>query len=367
MLNAPFDSAVYPNQQKLKMQSIKIIDDPNYLAYSFDFNRETIEFIEVSDGQIKEATWLNRDISSTDARSFSFSITEIMGAINAEPSAPGKPIQFIFHTAYCGSTFLSRCLALDNVSVGLREPQLLLDAANAKRLAWRSKTSSLDYRHLPTLALRLLQKHAGTDEALIIKPINLVNNIVDELLQANPASKALILYTDARRFLLSTLKKGEAAKQIQRSMFDLLRCDFPHLTQLSLSNAIHMSDLKLSLTLWRLQLEQAQQLLAYTPLTGRIKSLYSEALIDQPIQVLESANEFLNLGIAKDDIQNIAYGSTFRRDAKDLSMSFSAEAREQQYQAVEDFYGADLDNGYRWLCNNNPKTELLPELAEPLV
>jgi len=53
-----------------------------------------------------------------------------------------NPPRFIFHTAFC-ATFLSRCLDVEGVSINLREPQILLDAANAKRLQWRSNTTGL--------------------------------------------------------------------------------------------------------------------------------------------------------------------------------------------------------------------------------
>jgi hypothetical protein len=274
-----------------------------------------------------------------------------------------KTPRFIFHTAYCASTFLSRCLSVKGVSVSLREPQLLLDAANAKRIQWRSKTSKIDFRHLPALALRLLQKHAEPHETLIIKPINSVNNIIAELLHASGAPKALVLYTDARNFLLSTLKKGQAATQRQRTMFDLLRCDFPHLTQLGLSDAIHLTDLKISLTLWRLQLEQAEQALTDSLISSALGSLHAETLVSQPDKALQAANKFLQLGISSEVISEIALGDLSTRDAKNMDSSFSLSAREASYQKIEDFYGSDLANGYQWLTTNNPLTSLTPSLS----
>ena len=82
-----------------------------------------------------------------------------------------------------------------------------------------------------------------------------------------------MMYTDAPNFLLSTISKGEAAKQTVRAMFDLIRCDFPHLANLSLSNAMHMSDLKLSLTLWRLLIEQAESVMKTFGAAHRISSV----------------------------------------------------------------------------------------------
>jgi len=343
-----------------------LIYDPSYLAYKLDFATESIEFLSLPEGALTKATWLSRENLGRDASSVSVPLTDVVEAVNSRSVPTSKPPRFIFHTAYCASTYLSRCLAVKGLTVSLREPQLLLDAANAKRLQWRSKTSNLDFRHLPALALRLLQKHAEPDETLVIKPVNSVNNIVAELLNACGSTKALMLYTDARSFLLSTLSKGEEAKQRQRAMFDLLRCDFPHLSQLGLSDAIHLSDLKVSLTLWRLQLEQAEQILTHSSIKGIMGSLYAEVLIHEPRKSLRAVNKFLELGLSDKLVGDIADGELSVRDAKDMNSRFSVSARESRYQDIEGFYGVDLANGYQWLINNNPSTSLTPTLSASL-
>ena len=347
----------------LTMTDVKqLINDPRYLAYKLDFTTESIEFLSISEDDLVSATWLTRDVLGAGASSISVPLLDVLQAFNSQPLPAPKRTCFIFHTAYCASTFLSRCLAVKGVSVSLREPQLLLDAANAKRHNWRSQTSNIDFRHLPSLAIRLLQKHSEPHETLIIKPINSVNNIIPELLQATGSSKSLMLYTDARHFLLSTLKKGEAAKQRQRAMFDLLRRDFPHLSKLGLSDVIHLSDLKIGLTLWRLQLEQAEQALARFAPSGVMCSLHGEALVNRPREGLQAVNKFLDLGIASEKIDEIALGDLATRDAKDISSAFSVSKREADYKKIEDFYSTDLSNGYKWLITNNPSTTLTPEL-----
>lgn len=340
----------------------QLIEDPRYLAYKLDLSTEMVEFMPLVDNQLTESAWLNRD-ASRDASAF-VPLAEVLKFISSQPVRANKPAKFIFHTAYCASTFLSRCLSVKGHSVSLREPQLLLDAANAKRLQWRSKTCHLDFRHLPALALRLLQKHSESNETLIIKPVNSVNNIIAELLQANGQhTKAVMLYTDARNFLLSTLKKGEEAKQRQRAMFDLLRCDFPHLSQLGLSDVLHLSDLKVCLTLWRLQLEQADQVLAALGPKGFIGSLYAETLIQKPEEALLMVNGFLELGINNEKLTEIANGDLTTQDAKNGHNPFSVSNRDAVYAKIEHFYGDDLINGYKWLTANNPSTSLMPTLS----
>jgi hypothetical protein len=283
-----------------------LIHSSNYLAYKFNFNTENVEFLPIERNEIRQVSALKQEFIDPARALIPVPLSKLITLLNSpKQSLIENPPRFLFHTAFCSSTFLSRCLDVDGVSISLREPQLLLDAANAKRLQWRSKTTSMDYRQFPKLALMLLQKHASRSEKLIIKPINSVNNIIPELLQITGSGKSLMLYTDARNFLLSTLKKGEGGKHVIRAMFDLLRCDFQHLSNLSLSAMLHMTDLNIILTLWRLQIEQAEKVLQDFSSNNVMASLYGEKLIKNPLETLHAANQFLDLGITSEQIDNV--------------------------------------------------------------
>lgn len=344
-----------------------LISNPNYLAYRFDFQTETVGYLPIERDEIRGVSSLKREYIDSSRQLIEVPLAELVDLANSPNQAlSDRPPRFIFHTAYCASTFLSRCLDVEGTSVSLREPQLLLDAANAKRLQWQSRSTSLDYTHFPKLALLLLQKHASESEKLIIKPINSVNNIIPELLQVTASSKSLMLYTDARNFVLSTLGKGEGGKQTIRSMFDLLRCDFPHLSNLQLTHTIHMTDLRVIMTLWRLQLEQAEQALQQYSPTNEMASLYGEDLIGSPLEVLQAANVFLELDISSEEIQAIVNSDDRFIDAKNDGQRFSKEKRMKRYERLEEFFGKDLDDGLEWLTRNNPGTKLFPELSAAL-
>lgn len=339
-----------------------LVSDPDYLAYGFDFNTENIVFLPIGRDEIRKVSCLKKDFIDPGRQFVEVPLAEVVElAGSSSQDLIDRPPRFIFHTAYCASTFLSRCLDVDGTTVGLREPQILLDAANAKRMQWQSKSTDLDHQQFPRLALALLQKHATASENLVIKPINSVNNIIPELLQATGSPRSLMLYTDARNFVLSALKKGEGGKQTIRSMFDLLRCDFPHLAGLQLTHTIHMTDLRIIMTLWRLQIEQAEQAIQQFSPEGVMASLYGEELIDNPLGVLRAANEFLDLGFSSAQIDAIASSDDRFSDAKNVGEQFSKEKRANLYQRLEEFYGADLDDGLEWLLRNNPGSHLVPD------
>ncbi len=345
----------------------ELIGSPNFLAYKFSFETESVEFLPVESNEISRVSALKLEYIDPGRRLISVPLADMTGLLDSSNrTLQDNPPRFIFHTAFCASTFLSRCLDVEGYVTALREPQLLLDAANAKRLQWRSRTTGLDYRQLARLALLLLQKHARPSEKLLIKPINSVNNIASELLQITARAKSLMLYTDARNFLLSTLRKGEAGKHVARAMFDLLRCDFPHLSKLSLSAVINMTDWNVIMTLWRLQIEQAEFLLRTHAGNGLMASVYGEKLARDTAGALQAANRFLDLGIPESRIDDIAQSDRRFEDAKVSGQAFSLEKRAQRYQKIEQFYGEELEQIFKWMCRNNPAVQIYPNLSGTL-
>lgn len=344
-----------------------LTSNPGFLAYKFNFNTENVEFLPINSDEIRKVNSLKLEYIDPNRKLIPVPLSELLPLANApDETLRENPPRFIFHTAFCASTFLSRCLDVPGHSVSLREPQILLDAANAKRLKWQSKTTFLNYSHLPKLAMMLLRKHAGASEKLLIKPINSVNNIIPELLQKSGSGKSLVMYTDAENFLLSTLRKGEGGKHVIRAMFDLLRCDFQHLDNLSLSAMLHMTDLNIIMTLWRLQIEQAETALQQFSPGNVLASLYGEKLIHEPRETLVAANRFLDLGISSEQIEHIVESDRRFEDAKSAGEQFSLKKRDETYQKLKDFYGADLDNVMNWMLKHNPNASAKPDLTGAL-
>ena len=149
-------------------------------------------------------------------------------------------------------------------------------------------------------------------------------------------------------------------------MFDLLRCDFQHLSKLRVTDMIHMTDLNIILTLWRLQTEQAEKALQFFPPKNVMASLYGEELILHPLEALRAASQFLDLGISAKQIDAVVKSDSRFTDAKITGKRFSVQKRKETYQQLENFYSSELDNGFKWMLNNNPGTKLHPDLTGAL-
>lgn len=95
-------------------------------------------------------------------------------------------------------------------------------------------------------------------------------------------------------------------------------------------------------------------------------SLYGEELIHEPKAAISEANQFLQLGLSVQQIAAIVESDESKQDAKVSGQRFSVQKREETYRSLESFYGAELEQVYRWMLNNNPSTSLNPRLSASL-
>jgi hypothetical protein len=113
---------------------------------------------------------------------------------------PRARVGWIFHTSFCASTLLARCLHLAPFTVALKEPLVLRRLSDAKNGGW-----SLDGLIAPSLALLARPWHPGG--AVVLKPTHVALNVAVELLAAAPDSRAVIVTSSLADFLVSNLKK----------------------------------------------------------------------------------------------------------------------------------------------------------------
>jgi hypothetical protein len=114
---------------------------------------------------------------------------------------PAAPVGWLFHTSFCASTLLARCLHLAPAAIALKEPLMLRRLSDARHAGW-----ALDGLVAPVVALLARPWHAGG--AVVIKPTHVALNLAADLLGATPGSRALIVTSSLADFLISNLKKS---------------------------------------------------------------------------------------------------------------------------------------------------------------
>ena len=113
------------------------------------------------------------------------------------------PDRFVFHTAFCGSTLLTRLLDRAGAVLALREPQCLIDLAD-----WHAAGVDAQFGPALELAAALLRRRWQPGEAVVVKPTNWCNNLVPALLAPGRDVRAVFVTMDLPAFLRAVFRGG---------------------------------------------------------------------------------------------------------------------------------------------------------------
>lgn len=310
--------------------------DPAWLPHRIDLRSREIGFVKLDREDHRRATFLTDEYIGADAQREAIALTEI-GEV-ARAASPGR-CHFIFHSAFCCSTLLARAMDIPGVAMGLKEPAALMNLADA------ALTGSNVGGVLPPV-LDLLSRPFADGEAVVIKPTNVVNPLIDALLAARPDARALLLYSPLPGFLRSVAQKGlfgriwarrSAASLARKPEFD------PGYTP---AERWEHSDLQVAALAWLQQQALFHRLSRSMP--DRVATLDNETLLADPKRALAALTGLFQLDVAEDAIEAIASGPIFARNSKRHAEPFDAERRAAEHAQAELAYGEEIGMVVRW-------------------
>lgn len=283
----------------------RLAHSPRLLLHSLDFERMEARFVHMSRRTFRASSFLDRRIITTTPFTFSAPCKEW---ITDENNSTSPPVYYIFHVAFCGSTLLARSLDRRHLCLSYKEPMALAQySQNGGELPPDVRARVL--RGIVTS----LSKTFHTGEVPLIKLNNLCSFAVGELLESNPRSRGLFLYSDLRTFLCSILPFPERRAWVHQYLAITSRLAEPAgiLTGVDVTDT---SDAEATACLW------LQQMLNYLDLVNAgndsVASLHSELFLGQPERALSAVNDFFGLGISEDDVTRIVSGDTFNTYSK---------------------------------------------------
>jgi len=115
------------------------------------------------------------------------------------PIAGSDWCHFIFHSAFCCSTLMARALDVEGVSCVLREPRSLTDLGEMKPSSGLPNEQKLALK----VVLDLMQRPRLPGEKTVIKPVNLVNPLIEYMMDIRPHSRALLMYASLPGFVMA--------------------------------------------------------------------------------------------------------------------------------------------------------------------
>ena len=314
--------------------------DPDWLPHSYDASGALLVSVHVPRAERAALTFL----SDTYYEGRFAKATHPFVEIGSAPGRPAPaPLHFIWHTSFCCSTLLAKALEIAGRTVSLREPDVLINLAN--RFV-RSEDSA--NRQRLKLVLDLLARPYAPGETVIVKPTNFANRLVAPTLAANPAGRAILLYSELPTLLLSLAKKGMAGRIWGRRLYAHLaawtKLDFGF----SAADTFQQTDLQIAGLTWLMQIDHFARIgREFGP--ARVMTIDSARFMADKEATLTAAAAWFGLDLTPARCAEIAAGPVFSRHSKFAQRDYSIEAREAEHAAAIAAYGEEIDKVVTWI------------------
>ncbi len=256
-------------------------------------------------------------------------------------------LNYIFHTAFCGSTLLARGLDIPGRVFSIREPEVLMDLANHLRMGRSGMADVGPRRETLELAARLLAAGAEPGEQVVVKPTNAVNNLIGDVLALPSTHATLLLYSDLRSFLVSVIKKGERCRAFVRQLFNVLMLDTRAFAGIPERQRLLFTDLQVAAIVWYVQMRNYLAVIEASR-DARIRTLDSARFFAAPRETLPRVAEFFRLELDASQVETILASGVFERDSKDPDIAYDSRVRRDESARVESAYADALDTIIDW-------------------
>jgi hypothetical protein len=272
-----------------------------------------------------------------------------------ESKKPG----YIFHTAFCGSTLLSRALSEPPNIMVLKEPDVLMKISSQSLVAGNEKI-----RPYLTGSLNALSQPWVPDGKVIIKPSNSVNRLISEILAIHPGP-SIFLYSELEDFLVSCIKKLPDAQRIIRWMAQHLI----HGTQLQKNLGVdtyhEFGFVESCVLAWYCQMEYLAGAMR-SDKSDQIRTLSLKAMLAKPFDTVKAAASFLD--VAKTDGEVAAsIERQFNRNSKRAERTYSEANRAMEVAQIKGEYAHLLQVAQKWADEVVAPVAIMPDRYKPLI
>ncbi|HET9458624.1 MAG TPA: hypothetical protein VFO51_01400 [Sphingomicrobium sp.] len=314
--------------------------DAEWLPHTYDAGGGNLIFVHVPPEARAELMFLSDEHYAGKFRKAAFPAAAIAAEVE---SASRAPLHFVFHTSFCCSTLLARALDVEGVSNTLREPDVLINLGN--RLIASDDQAN---RQRLELVIRLLERPAAPGEAVIVKPSNFANRLVDLILAQRTETRAVLLYSDVGTYLRSLLKRGMFGRIFGRKLFNQMSGWSPLKFGYSPSELFEQTDVQIAALGWLMQIHHFDAIArAFGP--QRVMLLDSATLLADPHGSLRRSAALFGLDLDEERISKIVIGPAFSKHSKFSERDYGAEARKKDHDAVMDAHSEELGMVVNWI------------------
>lgn len=340
----------------------EIVNDPHWYLHAINLDEPSLLFVKTDQRALSACSFLDHRFDIRGLPSVSVPLANLLGLSGEIDSAVPT---FVFHSAFCCSTLIARCLDLEPENLSLKEPAVLMALANYQRIGHPVLANPAQAQAIYALVTKLLFRKFGAAQTVLVKPTNTVNNIISPLMATHPHSKALLLHSDLESFLISILKKGEQGRGFVRQLFTILLMDSPEARQLDSTRLLRMTDSQIAAITWHLQLEKFfDAFKIYGP--SQVRSLHCDRLLEDPRSSIASLIEFFEFSSLSENFERLMDQAPLQSNAKTPDQKFDAGNRSQEYAKARNEFSDTLEVIIPWAKQLSFKYNYADKIANPL-
>ena len=356
MLMLNHESCVAQPPGAPQAEARRFIADPLWLPHVYDPRQDALTFAHLPREAHRRAVFLDARFVADAPKSPSLPISSL--PMDEIKDAAG-PLHFIFHTAFCCSTLLTRALDLPGVSMGLKEPSVLLAFAKL----WASARQRPGALGALEVALDLLSRPISPGEAQIVKPSNATNHIIPHLLHLRADAKALVMTSSLETFLTAVVRRGADGRASMRQVLAGFTDTIPLEPPLADDEVMLLTDLQAAALVWLMQTSFLNSVV--DRFGDRVRVLDSDTMLADPARTLTALGGLF--GLKQIDWTAVAEGPVFREHAKNLGAPFDAAAYRRQRAEASVQHRAEIAPAWHWARNIAARFEAPFSLTETLL
>lgn len=314
------------------------VANPEWLAHRYDRGRDEFWFRHVPRARHMDGPFLTDDLLGDAPAEIG-----ARGETVAIAKARQTPAHFLFHSAFCASTLLTRALDRRGIAMGISEPVLLNDVVGIWR---RREMDGRDIGQLLDDAMTMLARRWTEGEAVVIKPSCVVNPLAAGLLTLRPDARALCLYAPLAQFLSSVARKGMWCRLWVRELLEALISDGVVDLGFTASDYFRLTDIQCAAVAWVAQHALFGSLIARFG-ADRVRAIDSEKLLADRHSALAALGAHFALNMDAAALAAMADGPAFRRHSK-FGQDFDAAQRRAERESAEAVHGDELAKVHEW-------------------
>ncbi|HMB59342.1 MAG TPA: hypothetical protein VKN35_05495 [Xanthomonadales bacterium] len=322
------------------------------------------QFIRLEEDEIRQHTFLDHRAILKPVEAI-LTLDEFI-AQAAQAPQPRQAFGMIYHSAFCGSTYLARCLDATGIGLSLKEPYALTQSSfHHADETYTQFSSPEEWEQFLGAEIRHLSRPGASALFPVIKTHNICVVLANQVANLFPSrARSVFIYSDLKSFLVSVLKNPER-RQFCKFLVKLISPSRAAQLGIPWVDSRELPDAQVAVYCWMFHMAHYRRAAGRSG-NGAFCSLNCEQLLDRPLDTLLALARFFGVETGRDSVKAGLQAASMKAHAKDPTKTFSAQARRTDLETEGFKHRKEVKLGLRWFEQSGGNEDLNTQVKFPL-